>query len=59
MFVFVSEHLCVCKDPLKADACFEHVVESLRGPSLCAYVCVCERGARGTQVDDLRRGSST
>lgn len=49
----------MCKDPLKADACFEHVVESLRGPSLCAYVYVCERGERGTQVDDLRRGSST
>lgn len=35
----------MCKDPLKADACFEHVVESLRGPSLCAYVCVCVREA--------------
>lgn len=31
--------LCVCEDTLKADACFGHVAETLRG----TCVCVCER----------------
>ncbi len=30
--------VCVCEDPLKADACFEHVVETLPG---MRFVCVC------------------
>lgn len=66
VFVFVSEHLCVwegvcvcvCEDPLKADTCFEHVVESLRRARVRVSVCML-RGERATQVDDLRRGSST
>lgn len=41
VFVFVSEHLCVSKDTLKADACFEHVGESLSGPWFVCLLCVC------------------
>lgn len=53
----------MCRDPLKVDACFKHVVER-RGGCLCVRLCVhaCVRGKRGTQVDDiaaLRHGSST
>lgn len=40
VFVFVSEHLCVSEDTFKADACFEHVGESLSGMR-CVCLCVC------------------
>lgn len=59
VFVFVSEHLCVSEDPLKADACFRHAGKNHHGKG---SVCVLARGERGTQVADisaLRHGSST
>ncbi len=37
MFVCV----CVCEDPLKANARFKHVVVSLHGTNVCALVCLC------------------
>lgn len=60
VFVFVSEHLCacVCVDTLKADACFGHVVKTLRGwVCVCVTLCVfvCER-AREIEKQEWHTG---
>lgn len=71
VFVFLSKHLCVNEDPLKADACFEHVggekkeISTVRGLFVCVYACLCVRKREGSRARRLmtlvppHHGSST